>query len=118
MSVIASLKTPMGMFFIFMIVAGLMWWRRSQEGLRPEFTSRCKELLAVPVSRIFPDALIPERKEDAIGKFNELKDVLDQQALTGNKLATECRLIVDNLTMLLQNDDTEGFSDALKKLLM
>ena len=103
---------------ILSIVAGILIWRRTQEGLRPDFTPRCKEILAVPVSRIFPDALIPARKNDAIEKFTELKDRLDVQALTGNKLATECRLIVDNLMMLLRNDDMEGFSDALKKLLM
>ena len=103
---------------ILAIVAGILIWRRTQEGLRPDFTPRCKELLAVPVARIFPDALIPDRKEDALEKFTELKDKLDEQALMGNKLATECRLIVDNLMMLLRNDDMEGFSDALKKLLM
>ena len=103
---------------ILAIVAGILIWRRTQEGLRPEYTPRCKELLAVPVSRIFPDALIPDRKNDALEKFSELKDKLDAQALAGNKLATECRLIVDNLMTLLRNDDMEGFSDALKKLLL
>ena len=106
------------MIGIIAIVAVILVWRRTQEGLRPDFTPRCKELLAVPVARIFPDALIPDRKEDALEKFTELKDKLDEQALMGNKLATECRLIVDNLMMLLRNDDMEGFSDALKKLLM
>jgi len=108
----------MWMFGILAIVAAVLIWRRTQEGLRPEFTPRCKELLAVPVSRIFPDALIPERKQDALDKFTELKDMLDAQALSGNKLATECRLIVDNLMTLLQKDDMPGFSDALKKLLL
>jgi hypothetical protein len=112
------MKVPMWIIGILAIVAGILIWRRTQEGLRPDFTPRCKEILAVPVSRIFPDALIPARKNDAIEKFTELKDRLDVQALTGNKLATECRLIVDNLMMLLRNDDMEGFSDALKKLLM
>jgi len=108
----------MWMFGILAIIVVVFIWRRAQEGLRPEYTPECKQLLAAPVSRIFPDAMIPERKQDAIDKFSELKDILDQQALTGNKLATECRLIVDNLMMLLGNDDIEGFSDALKKLLM
>ena len=112
------MKVPMWIIGILAIVAGILIWRRTQEGLRPDFTPRCKELLAVPVARIFPDALIPDRKEDALEKFTELKDKLDEQALMGNKLATECRLIVDNLMMLLRNDDMEGFSDALKKLLM
>jgi len=108
----------MWMIGIFAIIVMVLVWRRVQEGLRPEFTPRCKELLAVPVSRIFPDALIPDRKEDAIAKFNELKDKLDEQALTGNKLATECRLIVDNLMKQLREDNMEGFSDSLKKLLL
>ncbi len=112
------MKVPMWMIGVIAIVAAILIWRRTQEGLRPDFTPRCKELLAVPVARIFPDALIPARKNDALEKFTELKDRLDAQALTGNKLATECRLIVDNLMMLLRNDDMEGFSDALKKLLM
>jgi len=112
------MKVPMWMVGITAIVAAILIWRRTQEGLRPDFTPRCKELLAVPVSRIFPDALIPERKDDAIDKFADLKDKLDEQALMGNKLATECRLIVDNLMTLLQKDDMEGFSDALKKLLL
>jgi hypothetical protein len=112
------MKVPMWMFGILAIVAAVLVWRRTQEGLRPEFTPRCKELLAVPVSRIFPDAMIPDRKNDALDKFSELKDKLDGQALTGNKLATECRLIVDNLMTLLQKDDMMGFSDALKKLLL
>ena len=109
---------PKWMIGIFAIIVMVLVWRRVQEGLRPEFTPRCKELLAVPVSRIFPDALIPDRKEDAIAKFNELKDKLDEQALTGNKLATECRLIVDNLMKQLREDNMEGFSDSLKKLLL
>jgi len=112
------MKVPMWMIGVIAIVAAILIWRRTQEGLRPDFTPRCKEILAVPVARIFPDALIPDRKEDALEKFTELKDKLDEQALMGNKLATECRLIVDNLMMLLRNDDMEGFSDALKKLLM
>jgi hypothetical protein len=62
--------------------------------------------------------LIPDRKEDALAKFSDLKDKLDEQALTGNKLATECRLIVDNLMKQLREDNMEGFSDSLKKLLM
>ena len=105
------------MFGILAIIVVFIW-RRTQEGLRPEYTPACKQLLAVPVSRIFPDAMIPARKQDAIDKFSELKDTLDQQALTGNKLATECRLIIDNLMMLLRNDDMEGFSEGLKKLLL
>jgi len=112
------MMVPMWMIGIFAIIVMVLVWRRVQEGLRPEFTPRCKELLAVPVSRIFPDALIPDRKEDAIAKFNELKDKLDEQALTGNKLATECRLIVDNLMKQLREDNMEGFSDSLKKLLL
>ena len=103
---------------IFAIIVVVLVWRRVQEGLRPEFTPRCKELLAVPVSRIFPDALIPDSKEEALAKFNVLKDKLDKQALTGNKLATECRLIVDNLMKQLREDNMEGFSDSLKKLLL
>ena len=106
------------MIGIFAIIVVVLVWRRVQEGLRPEFTPRCKELLAAPVSRIFPDALIPDRKNDALEKFSDLKDKLDGQALAGNKLATECRLIVDNLMTLLQKDDMMGFSDALKKLLL
>ena len=106
------------MIGIFSIIVVVLVWRRVQEGLRPEFTPRCKQLLAVHVSRIFPDALIPDRKNDALDKFSELKDKLDGQALAGNKLATECRLIVDNLMTLLQKDDMMGFSDALKKLLL
>ena len=106
------------MIGIFAIIVMVLVWRRVQEGLRPEFTPRCKELLAVPVARIFPDALIPDRKEEALEKFNELKDKLDEQALLGNKLATECRLIVDNLMKQLREDNMEGFSDALKKLLI
>ena len=108
----------MWMFVVVAIIAAILIWRRTQEGLRPDFTPRCKELLAVPVSRIFPDALIPDRKEDALAKFNELKDKLDKQALAGNKLATECRLIVDNLMKQLREDNMEGFSDSLKKLLL
>jgi len=106
------------MIGIFVIIVMVLVWRRVQEGLRPDFTPRCKELLAVPVSRIFPDALIPDRKEDALAKFNDLKDKLDEQALLGNKLATECRLIVDNLMKQLREDNMEGFSDSLKKLLL
>jgi len=106
------------MIGIFAIIVVVLVWRRVQEGLRPEFTPRCKELLAVPVSRIFPDALIPDSKEEALAKFNELKDKLDKQALAGNKLATECRLIVDNLMKQLREDNMEGFSDSLKKLLL
>jgi len=109
---------PKWMIGIFAIIVVVLVWRRVQEGLRPEFTPRCKELLAAPVSRIFPDALIPDRKNDALEKFSDLKDKLDGQALAGNKLATECRLIVDNLMSLLQKDDMGGFSDALKKLLL
>ena len=112
------MKVPMWMIGILAIVAAILIWRRTQEGLRPEVTPRCKELLAVPVARIFPDALIPDRKEEALEKFNELKDKLDEQALMGNKLATECRLIVDNLMKQLREDNMEGFSDALKKLLI
>ena len=112
------MKVPMWIIGILAIVAGILIWRRTQEGLRPDFTPRCKELLAVPVARIFPDALIPDRKEDALEKFNDLKDKLDEQALMGNKLATECRLIVDNLMKQLREDNMEGFSDALKKLLI
>ena len=112
------MKVPMWMIGIIAIVAVILVWRRAQEGLRPEFTPRCKELLAVPVARIFPDALIPARKDDALEKFTELKDKLDEQALMGNKLATECRLIVDNLMKQLREDNMEGFSDALKKLLI
>jgi hypothetical protein len=112
------MKVPMWMIGILAIVAVILIWRRTQEGLRPDFTPRCKELLAVPVARIFPDALIPDRKEDALAKFSDLKDKLDEQALTGNKLATECRLIVDNLMKQLREDNMEGFSDSLKKLLM
>ena len=112
------MKVPMWMIAVITIAAAILIWRRTQEGLRPDFTPRCKELLAVPVARIFPDALIPDRKEDALEKFNDLKDKLDEQALLGNKLATECRLIVDNLMSLLREDNMEGFSDALKKLLM
>jgi len=112
------MKIPTWMIGIIAIVAVILIWRRTQEGLRPDFTPRCKELLAVPVARIFPDALIPARKNDAIEKFNDLKDKLDEQALMGNKLATECRLIVDNLLKQLREDNMEGFSDALKKLLM
>jgi len=108
----------MWMIAVIAIVAAILIWRRTQEGLRPDFTPRCKELLAVPVARIFPDALIPDRKDDALEKFADLKDKLDEQALAGNRLATECRLIVDNLMTLLQKDDMEGFSDALKKLLL
>jgi hypothetical protein len=108
----------MWMIGIFAIIVVVLVWRRVQEGLRPEFTPRCKELLAVPVSRIFPDALIPDSKEEALAKFNELKDKLDKQALAGNKLATECRLIVDNLMKQLREDNMEGFSDSLKKLLL
>jgi hypothetical protein len=108
----------MWMIGIFAIIVMVLVWRRVQEGLRPEFTPRCKELLAVPVSRIFPDALIPDSKEEALAKFNELKDKLDKQALAGNKLATECRLIVDNLMKQLREDNMEGFSDSLKKLLL
>ena len=109
---------PKWMIGIFAIIVVVLVWRRVQEGLRPEFTPRCKELLAAPVSRIFPDALIPDRKNDALEKFSDLKDKLDGQALAGNKLATECRLIIDNLMTLLQKDDMGGFSDALKKLLL
>jgi len=109
---------PRWMIGIFAIIVVVLVWRRVQEGLRPEFTPRCKELLAVPVSRIFPDALIPDSKEEALAKFNELKDKLDKQALAGNKLATECRLIVDNLMKQLREDNMEGFSDSLKKLLL
>jgi len=112
------MMVPMWMIGIFAIIVVVLVWRRVQEGLRPEFTPRCKELLAVPVSRIFPDALIPDRKEDALAKFNDLKDKLDEQALLGNKLATECRLIVDNLMKQLREDNMEGFSDSLKKLLL
>jgi len=112
------MKVPMWMIAVIAIVAAILIWRRTQEGLRPDFTPRCKELLAVPVARIFPDALIPDRKDDALEKFADLKDKLDEQALAGNRLATECRLIVDNLMTLLQKDDMEGFSDALKKLLL
>jgi hypothetical protein len=112
------MKVPTWMFVVVAIIAAILIWRRTQEGLRPEFTPRCKELLAVPVARIFPDALIPDRKEEALEKFNELKDKLDEQALMGNKLATECRLIVDNLMKQLREDNMEGFSDALKKLLI
>jgi hypothetical protein len=112
------MKVPTWMFVVVAIIASILIWRRTQEGLRPEFTPRCKELLAVPVARIFPDALIPDRKEEALAKFNELKDKLDEQALLGNKLATECRLIVDNLMKQLREDNMEGFSDALKKLLI
>jgi len=109
---------PRWVIGIFAIIVVVLVWRRVQEGLRPEFTPRCKELLAVPVSRIFPDALIPDSKEEALAKFNELKDKLDKQALAGNKLATECRLIVDNLMKQLREDNMEGFSDSLKKLLL
>jgi hypothetical protein len=109
---------PKWMIGIFVIVVLVLAWRRVQEGLRPDFTPRCKELLAVPVARIFPDALIPDRKEDALAKFSDLKDKLDEQALLGNKLATECRLIVDNLMKQLREDNMEGFSDSLKKLLL
>jgi hypothetical protein len=112
------MMVPMWMIGIFAIIVVVLVWRRVQEGLRPEFTPRCKELLAVPVSRIFPDALIPDSKEEALAKFNELKDKLDKQALAGNKLATECRLIVDNLMKQLREDNMEGFSDSLKKLLL
>jgi len=112
------MMVPKWMIGIFAIIVVVLVWRRVQEGLRPEFTPRCKELLAAPVSRIFPDALIPDRKNDALEKFSDLKDKLDGQALAGNKLATECRLIVDNLMSLLQKDDMGGFSDALKKLLL
>jgi len=108
----------MWMFVVVAIIAAILIWRRTQEGLRPDFTPRCKELLAIPVARIFPDALVPDRKEDALEKFNDLKDKLDEQALMGNKLATECRLIVDNLMKQLRDDNMEGFSDALKKLLL
>ena len=112
------MKVPTWMFVVVAIIAAIFIWRRTQEGLRPDFTPRCKELLAIPVARIFPDALVPDRKEDALEKFNDLKDKLDEQALMGNKLATECRLIVDNLMKQLREDNMEGFSDALKKLLM
>ncbi|MFZ9992988.1 MAG: hypothetical protein ACO3J6_11385 [Opitutales bacterium] len=112
------MKVPTWMFVVVAIIAAILIWRRTQEGLRPEFTPRCKELLALPVARIFTDALIPDRKEDALEKFNELKDKLDEQALLGNKLATECRLIVDNLMKQLREDNMEGFSDGLKKLLI
>ena len=112
------MKVPMWMFVVVAIIAAILIWRRTQEGLRPDFTPRCKELLAIPVARIFPDALVPDRKEDALEKFNDLKDKLDVQALMGNKLATECRLIVDNLMKQLREDNMEGFSDALKKLLL
>jgi len=112
------MMVPRWMIGIFAIIVVVLVWRRVQEGLRPEFTPRCKELLAVPVSRIFPDALIPDSKEEALAKFNELKDKLDKQALAGNKLATECRLIVDNLMKQLREDNMEGFSDSLKKLLL
>ena len=112
------MMVPRWMVGIFAIIVVVLVWRRVQEGLRPEFTPRCKELLAVPVSRIFPDALIPDSKEEALAKFNELKDKLDKQALAGNKLATECRLIVDNLMKQLREDNMEGFSDSLKKLLL
>jgi hypothetical protein len=112
------MKVPMWMFVVVAIIAAILIWRRTQEGLRPDFTPRCKELLAIPVARIFPDALVPDRKEDALEKFNDLKDKLDEQALMGNKLATECRLIVDNLMKQLRDDNMEGFSDALKKLLL
>jgi hypothetical protein len=112
------MMVPKWMIGIFAIIVIVLVWRRVQEGLRPDFTPRCKELLAVPVARIFPDALIPERKNDALDKLNELKDKLDEQALMGNKLATECRLIVDNLMKQLREDNMEGFSDALKKLLI
>ena len=112
------MKVPTWMFVVVAIIAAILIWRRTQEGLRPDFTPRCKELLAIPVARIFPDALVPDRKEDALEKFNDLKDKLDEQALMGNKLATECRLIVDNLMKQLRDDNMEGFSDALKKLLL
>ena len=112
------MKVPTWMFVVVAIIAAIFIWRRTQEGLRPDFTPRCKELLAIPVARIFPDALVPDRKEDALEKFNDLKDKLDEQALMGNKLATECRLIVDNLMKQLRDDNMEGFSDALKKLLL
>ena len=112
------MMVPRWMVGIFAIIVVVLVWRRIQEGLRPEFTPRCKELLAVPVSRIFPDALLPDRKEDALAKFSDLKDKLDEQALAGNKLATECRLIVDNLMKQLREDNMEGFSDSLKKLLL
>jgi len=112
------MMVPRWVIGIFAIIVVVLVWRRVQEGLRPEFTPRCKELLAVPVSRIFPDALIPDSKEEALAKFNELKDKLDKQALAGNKLATECRLIVDNLMKQLREDNMEGFSDSLKKLLL
>jgi hypothetical protein len=112
------MKVPTWMFVVVAIIAAIFIWRRTQEGLRPDFTPRCKELLAIPVARIFPDALVPDRKEDALEKFNDLKDKLDEQALMGNKLATECRLIVDNLMKQLREDNMEGFSDSLKKLLL
>ena len=112
------MKVPMWMFVVVAIIAAILIWRRTQEGLRPDFTPRCKELLAIPVARIFPDALVPDRKEDALEKFNDLKDKLDEQALMGNKLATECRLIVDNLMKQLREDNMEAFSDSLKKLLL
>jgi hypothetical protein len=112
------MKVPTWMFVVVAIIAAIFIWRRTQEGLRPDFTPRCKELLAIPVARIFPDALVPDRKEDALEKFNDLKDKLDEQALMGNKLATECRLIVDNLMKQLREHNMEGFSDSLKKLLL
>jgi len=112
------MMSPTMMAVILVGLVAFFFWRRTQEGLRPEFTPRCKQLLSIPVARIFPDAMIPERKEDALAKFGMLKDKLDEQALKGNKLATECRLIVDNLMKQLRDDNMEGFSDALKKLLM
>lgn len=112
------MMVPMWMIGIFTIIVLIFIWRRAREGLVPEFTPQCKELLAVPVARIFPDALIPGRKDDALNKFTELRDKLDEQALTGNKLSTQCRLIVDNFMKQLREDDMEGFSDSLKKLLM
>ena len=108
----------MWMVAVVAIISAILIWRRTQEGLRPEFTPRCKELLSLPVAKIFPDALIPANKQNALAKFSDLKDKLDVEALTGNKLATECRLIVDNLMKQLREDNMEGFSDALKKLLM
>jgi hypothetical protein len=112
------MKVPMWMVAVVAIISAILIWRRTQEGLRPEFTPRCKELLSLPVAKIFPDALIPASKQDALAKFSDLKDKLDVEALTGNKLATECRLIVDNLMKQLREDNMEGFSDSLKKLLL
>jgi hypothetical protein len=112
------MKVVMLLIILMVIISGWFVWRRFREGLSPDYTPQCKELLEVPVARIFPDALIPERKQDAINKFSNLKDDLEEQARMGNETAKGCSLIVGELIAFLNGNDMKGFSDALKKLLI